>query len=526
MGRIFKPQEIIYTREAKGMRTLPSSRGLNINFREIKAKRESRLQIPYPVPGGREVNAVEFSRLKLEAVTAAATAGSPRPLQIDPQPSDSKEAIPATPRLIADFAGLDDSNWMPPDSQIAAGPDHLIATINSTFAVFDRVGRQLLRRTLADLFARLVDDALIFNPKVIYDQFRGIWLMVACARSFDAERSWFLLASSQSGDPLGDWWIWALDASSDGEGETAYWPEGLGLAVDNGQLYLTANMFTAAGEFAHAKLRVLNIKDMQTGGVLHGWDFWQLRNADGSLVFGLQPALNLRAAGAQYLLNAVPDGQGVTQWTITQPMRQTPALARRFIPTAEYHLAPDAKQDAGKVEIGTGDVRLVNVVFRHGLLWTAHTVAANWGDATNTAAIHWLQVNPRAGCITQQGVFGAPREHFFCPAAMVDGEGNMLLTFNHVNEHEPPSLRFTGRQAADEPGLLAASEVLLRSSASASCEWSNFNGAAIAPNDAEVWLIGQYVATASDWPTWIGAISYVEPDESVTDLYADQSIYA
>jgi len=46
-----------------------------------------------------------------------------------------------------------------------------------------------LRRTLADLFARLVADALIFNPKVIYDQFRGVWLIAACARSFDAQRS-------------------------------------------------------------------------------------------------------------------------------------------------------------------------------------------------------------------------------------------------------------------------------------------------------------------------------------------------
>src|SRR5207237_644463 len=145
-------------------------------------------------------------------------------------------------------------------------------------------------------------------------------------------------------------------------------------------------------------------------------DFWQLRNADGSLVFGLQPALNLRAAGAQYLLNATPDGQGITQWTVTYPMRQAPTLARRFISTAEYKLAPDARQVANQVEIGVGDTRLVNVVFRHGLLWMAHTVVASWGNATNTSAIHWLQINPRAGCLTQQGVYGRPHEHYFCPA--------------------------------------------------------------------------------------------------------------
>ncbi len=533
MGRIFEHQEIINTREAKGMRALPSSAGVNIGFREMRAKRESRLQTPHPVPNGREVNIEGFSRLKSKASSIIpALTITPELLQIDPA-NDGSAARRAFPCLMADFAGLDDTNWTPPDSQIAAGPDHLIATVNATFAVFDKMGRQLLRRTMSDLFARLVEDALIFSPKVIYDQFRGTWLMVVCARSFDAQRSWFLLASSQSSDPLGDWWIWALDADGNGVGKTAYWPEGLGLAVDNEQFYLTANMFSASGEFAYAKLRVLNTKEMQTGGVLHGWDFWQLRNADGSLAFGLQPALNLRAAGAQYLVNATPDGQGMTQWTITYPMRQAPTLARRFISTAEYHLPPDARQTEQQVEIGIGDARLVNVVFRHGLLWMAHTVAASWpasrpasqSDAANTAAIHWLQINPRAGCITQQGIYGTPQDHYFCPAVMVDGEGNMLMVFNSANEHEPPSLRFTGRQATDEPGMLQASELLLRSSASASCEWSNFNGAAIAPDNSEVWLIGQYVATASDWPTWIGAVSYAEPDDGVNESYSNQVTY-
>lgn len=524
MGRIFEHQEIINTREAKGMRALPSLPGMNLCFREIRAKRESRLQTPHPVPNGREVSHENFSRLKSKASFVPALTITPE-LQIDPK-IDGQATHPAFPRLVADFAGLDDTNWTPPDSQIAAGPDHLIATVNAAFAIFDKMGRQLLRRTMSDLFARLVEDALIFSPKVIYDQFRGTWLIAACARSFDARHSWFLLASSQTADPMGNWWVWALDADSDSTNKTAHWPEGIGLAVDTGQLYLTANMFTALGDFAYAKLRVLNIKEMETGGVLHGWDFWQLRNSDGSLVYGLQPALNLRAAGAQYLLNATPDGQGVTQWTITYPMRQAPTLARRFIATAEYQVAPDARHAENQIKIGIGDARLGNVVFRHGMLWMAHTIAANWGDATTRAAIHWIQINPRAGCLTQQGIYGNPQEHYFCPAVMVDGEGNMLMVFNSANEQDPPSLRFTGRQATDEPGMLQASELLLRSSASASCEWSNFNGAAIAPDDPEVWLIGQYVATASDWPTWIGAVHYAEPDDGANEPYSNQTVYA
>lgn len=524
MGRVLEHQEVINTPEAKGMRTLPSSRSIVINFNELKARRESRLPVPHSVPSGREFSAKEFARLKAQACHNSPLAYGREPLQFDfPAIGDNGDEL--SPQLLVDFAGLDDANWTPPDSQIAVGPNHLLATVNAAFAIFDKQGGELLRRTLADVFGRLVEDAIIYNPKVLYDQFRNCWVIVACARSVDSQRSWFLMAYSEGENPLEEWRLWALNAGYDGMLKTAYWPEGLGLSVDNSLLYLTANMFSGQGDFVYSKLRILNIREIQLGGVVHGWDFWQLRNADGSPAFGIQPAVNLRSAGAQYLLNATSGGQGMTLWAVTQPMRQSPRLMRRFVPTTNYQLAPDANQLSTGIEIGIGDTRLVNVVFRHGLLWAAHTVAANWGDTSNTAAIHWVQINPRAGCVTQQGVYGSPRRHYFCPAVMVDGESNMLMVFNRVSDHETPSICFTGRRAADENGLLQPSELLMYSPTSALCEWSNFNGAAIAPDETEVWIISQYIATDSDLPTWIGAISYADPDEPSLDTYSNQHVY-
>lgn len=523
MGRIFEQQEVINTPEARGMRTLPSSRGVSIRFGDLKAKRELRMQLPHPIPSGRELQIAEFSRIKADISSGGVVPCPLEFLQIDPQamgePKENNQ-----PRLVTEFAGVDDTNWTPPDSQIAVGPNHVIVAINAAFAIMDKFGCQFMRRTLADVFARFVEDAIIYSPRVIYDHFHGSWLIAACARSVDWRRSWFLIAYSQTDDPLGNWRLWALDAGCDGTNKASYWPEGLGVSVDNTQLYLTANMFNAQGEFVHAKLRVLNVREIQIGGILHGWDFWQLRNADGSLAFGVQPAVNLRAAGAQYLLNTARDGQGFTQWTVTMPMRQAPTLTRRFVPTTQFYLPPDIVQSNGDTT-AIGDGRLGNVVFRHGLLWTAHTVAANWGHETNRAAIHWVQINPRAGCVIQQGIYGAPDQNYFCPAVMVDGEGNMLLVFNRVNDDEQPAIRFTGRQPSDENGLLQASELLLLSSASASCEWSNFSGAAMMPDDTDVWVIGQYVATETDWPTWVGALSYTECGQEESDRYTSQYIY-
>jgi len=364
----------------------------------------------------------------------------------------------------------------------------------------------------------LIQDAIVCSPCAIYDQFRDGWVIAACAQSAGERRSWFLLAYSTGPDPLDDWFIWALAADFNGKIRTGHWADDIGLSVDNNWLYLTTNMFNANASFLYSKLRILNKKEMQSGGVLHGWDFWELRNADGSMAFGVQPALNLRAAVAQYLLNATNDGQGLTQWSVTYAVRQEPVLKRRFIPTRKFQLAPNAKQHQSAAEIETGDTRLTNVVFRHGMLWTGHTVAADWGGESNTAAIHWLQLNARAGSVTQEGIFGAAHLHYFCPAVMPDGEGNLVLVFNRAGESEFPSIRYTGRLATDEPNVLQESALLQQNSASGSAEWSVRSGVACAPEDYAIWMIGQYAVADEGWATWIGAATYAKPDLPTDEL--------
>lgn len=525
MGSSFDHQEIISTPEAKGMRTLSSSRGVPVSVANLIARRGVGSKKFSLAPVGRIQNTSEYCVMKAAAASSSEVARALQLLQVDTTKAGASTTHQKL-RLPIDFAGLDDTEIAPPDCQIAAGPDHLIVTVNAAWAIFDKSGRQILRRNFSDLFSDLVGDANIYSPKVVYDHFRSGWVMASLARSLDGQGAWFLVAFSKTADPLTDWWIWALDARMDGANRTGHLPTSLGMSVDAASLYLTANMFNAQDQFVYAKLRMLNKKELMTGGVLHGWDFWQLRNFDGSLAFGPRPALNLRAAGAQYLLNVTNDGQGLTQWTISQQPRQTPILSRRFIPTVPYHLAPQANQPMTEREIETGDLSLGNVVFRHGQLWAAHTIAVNWGDDANVAAIQWFQVNPRAGCVTQQGIYGAPHYHYFSPAVMVDGEGNLMLVFNRAGDLDFPEIRYTGRCASDEPNILQASALLQQSSAPGSSEWSAFGGVANLPDDPAVWLIGQYAATDHHWASWIGAVTYTESDDEVREPRDSSSLFA
>ena len=513
MGFNSSQQEIINTPEAKGMRLQPSARGASVNFARFGFRIRSSPPNQRRVQPGQIENTADYRGQKTYAGVSSESARPLQLLQVDPQtvaPAELNQPL----RLSSDFAGPDDANPTSPDCQIAASADHLLVVVNVTLAVFEKSGRQRLRSDLLEIFHPLIGDADIFNPRVVYDQFRNRWAVAACAGNPDGHRSWFLLAYSQSGNPMEDWWIWALDARVDGGIRTGHSADSLGFAVDNHSLYLTANMFGGQGQFLYTKLRVLNHKDVEVGGVLHGWDFWELRNTDGAPAFGPQPAVNLRAAGVQYLLNATNDGQGLTLWSFMQPPRQNPTLSRRFIPTVSYQLAPNAKQPLTRNPIETGDTRLGNVIFRHGMLWTAHTIAANWGDDENVAAIQWFQINPRAGCVIHQGIYGAPHFHYFSPAVMADGEGNLILVFNRCGETEFPSIRFSGRIPSDETNSLHASLLLQRGASTESPGWAPSNSASIAPEDSSVWIAGQYAATERDWAAWIGEVSFAEIDQT------------
>lgn len=503
-------QEILITPEGKAKRCFPTERGRGINVNQLIARRQIGLKQTNIIKTGHLEPPSLYAALKIEARTSKNSQADQTQPQRD-QHRFKQSIIEPGFQLKTNFAGIDDTEYAPSDCQMASGPDHLIVLVNASWAVFDKSGRQLLRRNFADLFESLADNPLIYKPRVAYDHFRGGWIMATCATTQDHNQSWFFFAASRGADPLGDWWVWAIDVRTD-ESQPNLRPDSLGLAVDSSSVYLTANMISGSGQFSFARLRIISKVDMQNGGMLHSWDFWQMKNLDGSLTFGLQPAVNLRTPEGQYLINATSDGQGLTLWKVVQSPRHFPTLTRKFMATVPFRLAPDATQERVEAEIETGDTRICQPVYRHGQLWVAHTVAVNWGDGPNRAGIQWFQANPKAGFVTQQGILGAPGYHYFCPGMMVDRAGNMVLVFNRVGENDPPSISYTGKLTGDEPSRLRNSIEMIQSSMPGSCEWNISSAAAIDPEEDRLWMMGQYVATETDWATWIGSIIPTEND--------------
>src|SRR5205823_7368076 len=175
-----------------------------------------------------------------------------------PLPTGTAAAPAAAPAAVASFAGIPATGWLPPDCTLAAGPQHVLLSVNSSVAVYAKTGgAPLLQRTLTTWFANVLNAAMIFDPKALYDQHAGRWVLAAVALDQAANRSWFLLSVSQTPDPLGGWWNYALDAGRDGTTATQNWADYPSLGVDNQALYLTANMFRFNGGFQYPKLRII-----------------------------------------------------------------------------------------------------------------------------------------------------------------------------------------------------------------------------------------------------------------------------
>ncbi|MEY2560875.1 MAG: hypothetical protein QOG51_1290 [Verrucomicrobiota bacterium] len=426
----------------------------------------------------------------------------------------------ATLEPALNFAGISATGLIPPDCTLAAGPDHLLASVNPSIAVFSRLGgAPLLQRTLKEWFANVVQDAFVFDPKALYDQHAGRWVLLAVAAAKDPDRSWFLLSVSTSSSPLDPWHNYALDATQDGGVQTNNWVDYPAVGADAHALYLTGNMFRFGGGFEYAKVRIVPKEGPYSGGTITFTDLVRLKNGDGSMAFTVQPCHIFGAPQVQYLVNTIYPEENAPEnklslWSITDPLAESPTISLQTIEVSPYGLPPDSIQQGEPNPLDTGDARILNAVFRGGSIWCAFATQHNWEEETNVAAIHWVQIEAASGVLIQQGIYGAKSSYYSYPALMPNNNGDLIMVFSRCSATEFASIGFTGRKAADDLGTLRNSSILQPGAAGylnlddqGRNRWGDYAGIAADPaNPASVWFFSLF-AVPGGWSTWIGSAS-------------------
>lgn len=427
--------------------------------------------------------------------------------------------------------------FIPPDPICAAGFAHVVdvGNVYIEWRLKAAPDPHQVRMSLDALFAGTpgalafgspTTPTTVFDPKVTYDQYSGRFIVVALQRvTSPALDSRILIAVSKTSDPNAGWWRHSINSLMSIGGQNR-WADYPGLAADDDAVYVTANMFNAAGT-SYGGSRVWVIQKAAT-----------YAGPDGSIVQAVYDPYALSGASVDLGVGTTtmptsmwgpePGGVGTflvsTGWTaapnefVAVIRLDTPAA-----PTWNYQLlgvgdissgtVPNATQLGTTRTIATLPQRCMNAVWRNNNLYTCHTIKPTAGVDSPQATAHWYRIgtaNLAALTVADQGNVGGEEvtagAHTYVPAVQVDRCDNMGITYTVSGPGLYAGAYYATRTAGDPAGTIGASVVLaagldtyIRSfvcSGTAVSRWGDYAGLSLCPVDeATFWVYNMYAGT-------------------------------
>ncbi|RPI24634.1 MAG: DUF5011 domain-containing protein, partial [Actinobacteria bacterium] len=446
----------------------------------------------------------------------------------------------ASPPPTTGFASGEFNSWIPPDTDGAVGPNHLVTAINGSWIVQNRSGTVLFSQDLGDFWSGWWNTSNPscseepFDPRIVYDDQVGQWITVAIrGRSTCLDRSAILVAVSTTSDPTGTWTRFTLDSDS----TNTVWADYPNLGFNGEYVIVTANMFSAASAYQFPKVWAL--ERPVTGSSLkwhwHGLDPFDFGftmvpaiTHDAGVTTGYLASSWNASLGAIALYEIDSPVPPATAPTISGGATAYPVTTPWSFSSPSANFAPQLGSGTG---INNGDARMQGLVMRNGELWAAHHVFLPASGPTRTA-IQWWNL-ATSGTVLQQGRIDDPTGTVFSafPSIAVNASDDVLIGYSTFSSTQYPSAAYSLRLGTDPVGtfndtaLLKAGEgpyVMLDTGGRN--RWGDYSSTHVDPLDDDAfWTIQEYsklpVGPDGRWGTWWGQ---VEPTAS--GLLADLSL--
>ena len=425
---------------------------------------------------------------------------------------------PLAPALETSFDSLDfDDNsanigsvFIPPDAHGAAGPDHVVSVVNVSLQVHNKTGTPLLDTTVGapitgiSLQSFFSSATATFDPKVLYDQFAGRWVIVTLEQTDvltggASDTSRILVAVSDDSDPTGNWTTTTINSAM--VIGTNSWADYPGFAVDEEAIYITANMFgffSFGGSFNGVRLWIID-KGLGSGGFYDGGmasvTVSNPYTAAGSVATTTQPAHVYCYPGScpsptgTYLVSySGLTGGGIEFLQVVRvddPLG-TPTFTQEFISignledftTSAGSALPDAPQLGSAELVEVNDRRALDAVWRDNRLFMTSTVElgtsptnlpakAFWWELDTTTPSDGIAGNGAETVVTTSGSIAGdditadsnPVTTFF-PSVTVNAANEIAIGFSASSLTIYPGSYYTTRKPADAAGTNSGSATL------------------------------------------------------------------
>jgi subtilisin-like proprotein convertase family protein len=135
-------------------------------------------------------------------------------------------------------------------------------------------------------------------------------------------------------------------------------------------------------------------------------------------------------------------------------------------------------------------------------------------DSTDHGGIRWFELRKAGGgvwSLFQEGTYAPDSDNRWMGSIAMDAAGNIALGYSVSGSSTFPSIRYTGREAADAPGTMPAGEfVILNGPGSSSVNrWGDYSSMNVDPDDqCTFWYTNQFAQSSGRWATQIARFKF------------------
>src|SRR6185436_9618167 len=286
--------------------------------------------------------------------------------------------------------------------------------------------------------------------------FENRWIAVTCADPESPTSSVFVGVSTTS-DPTRGWNLFRVDADP----QDQVWADYPSVGFNGKWIAVSLNMFPndpTSANFFGVNIWTFDKEDLYNAGTGR---FTLLKEASG---FTMAPAVTLdQAEQTLYLVESFGDRR-LRISTITGAVGQ-----ERLNTGSSFVVSTDpwstfggeiGPQQGSNAFIDSGDHRMLNVVFRNGALWCAHTIFLPAGGNPTRSSAQWWQINPNGTIIQRGRIDDSSGNTFYAyPTIAVNSSEDAMLGFSVFNRTNYASAAYAFRSRFDPTNTFEASYI-------------------------------------------------------------------
>ncbi|MGC8668361.1 MAG: hypothetical protein ACP5VE_09640 [Chthonomonadales bacterium] len=398
------------------------------------------------------------------------------------------------------------SNFIPPDTMGAIGPNHFVETLNGSFRVYDRTGIVLQSKSLDKFWKDATGtqpNVFSFDPRILYDASTNRWFATALDNPGVSNNA-ILLAVSQTADPTGAWTGFRIDSDPTVKG---HWADFDTLGMNGQGIYISVNAFKTSASSNGITLVAVN-KASLVGGSLTGSIWYNVDPNDTG--YSVQPIVDTTGGGTpQNLYSAynAPAGKFKLSTITGANEGNTLNTAGGLINVNAYNDPPLAAQNGGPNTIEAGDTRLgSNLVRVGGNVWGVETVSSG-----GRSALRWFRIDPTTNTIAEEGIIGDATHDYYEGSIAVNGAGDVVIGYTRSGDTEYASSYastgfFNGVTTAFNAPMLLKAGVASYSvlDGSGRNRWGDYSATMVDPtNPSHFWTIQEWASGSNVWSTQI-----------------------